>query len=263
MSETLRHHEFSRTRQGGVVSDLHLFSRRSDGDSLFGEFEIDAANHGIDALVLNGDTFDFRWSCLPSESHTIAAAMEWLDALLERRPHWTVHFLLGNHDCLDAFRPELQALAARQARFHWHEHRLRLGDRLFLHGDCANYRMSEQSLGRFREKWRNDRPRGSSAARLYSAADGLGFSHLVHGLWFPQSLTISRIAHHLDQVDPGWEARASHCYFGHTHRPFHHRQRGGVRFSNTGSAIRGMGFRPLFFEWREPDSDPSPGFVPT
>lgn len=41
------------------------------------------------------------------------------------------------------------------------------------------------------------------------------------------------------------------CYFGHTHIPFRGHHHEGVEFHNTGSAIRGMGFQPLEFEWQD------------
>ncbi|GAA5480715.1 hypothetical protein Hhel01_04244 [Haloferula helveola] len=234
-------------RSGAVVSDLHLFARRSRGDRLFAEFEAEAGD--IDSLVLNGDTFDFRWSQLPSESATVDAALEWLTSLLERQPRWDVHFVLGNHDCVISFHEGLERLAGDHPRLHCHEHRLRLGELLFLHGDCANQKMDARKLARFRKSWSRDHQRGPTAARLYDVADALGLSHRFHDLYFRQAITTARVAHHLDQVTPGWTEEIRHCYFGHTHRPFRDLVHRGVLFSNTGSAIRNMGFQPLRFEW--------------
>ena len=252
MSETFPEASPTTVRRGAVVSDLHLFSPRSDGENLFRAFESTTGND-VDTLVLNGDTFDFRWSRLPSEAASIEAAIDWLRSLLGRQPSWEVHFVIGNHDCLAAFRSPLEQLADAHPRLHWHEHRLRLGDRLFLHGDCVNRRMGGEALARFRDSWSRDRQRGPAAARLYAGVDALGLSRRFHHLYFPHSRVTSRLVHHLDRVQPGWHDVISHCYLGHTHRPFadlHHR---GVRFSNTGSAIRGMGFCPRTFSWTPSD----------
>ncbi len=246
---------------GAVVSDLHLFSRRSDGDRLFAGFERENVNR-IDTLVLNGDTFDFRWSRLPSERHSIEAALAWVESLLERQPDWTVHYVLGNHDCLTAFRQPLERLARDHPRLHVHEHRLRLGRHLFLHGDCANFRMDGAALARFRESWSRDRQRGSLAARLYEASDALGVSRRLHPLYFPGERASRRVAWHLDRVLPGWSEDFTHCWFGHTHHPFTGCHVNGVRFGNTGSAIRRMGFLPQCFRWSSTESANSTPCLP-
>jgi len=242
-------------RSGLVVSDLHLFSGRSEGERLFGEIRSQAGE--LDALVLNGDTFDFRWSLLSSESATIEAAIRWLEAILVESPIPRVHFLLGNHDCLADFRRELEGLAKAFPRLHCHEFQLRLGDNLFLHGDCANRRMNAAALEKSRRSWSRDRQRGRIAATIYDSADSLGLSRRFHDLYFPRTGTVKRVVHHLDRVLPGWRDRIRHCYFGHTHRPFRDHQWKGIRFSNTGSGIRGMGFQPLEFRW-SPDRPDSP-----
>lgn len=236
--------------QGAVLSDLHLFSRRSDGDHLFERFA-KATAADIDTLVLNGDTFDFRWSQLPSEEHSIQAALAWVESLLDSHPRWTVHYLLGNHDCLASFRDPLETFADRHPRLQVHEHRLRLGSHLFLHGDCANYRMDGKTLARFRDSWSRDRQRSRFAARLYAASDALPVSRQFHQRYFPEDRASRRVAYHLDQVIPGWAEQITHCYFGHTHHPFSDHRHDGVRFFNTGSAIRNMGFRPLRFAWAD------------
>ena len=51
----------------------------------------------------------------------------------------------------------------------------------------------------------------------------------------------------LDDAMPGWRHTTRDCYFGHTHLPFTGYEHEGIVFHNTGSAIRGMSFRPLFF----------------
>lgn len=232
-------------QQGLVISDLHLFSRRSRAEELLAGIrgEIIAA----DILVLNGDMFDFRWSALPDMQATIDASFEWLDGLIALRPEKPTHYLLGNHDCISGFTEKLSGFAQARPSLACHESFLHIGRNLFLHGDCANRRMDGESLRRFRETWSRDRQRGALSGALYDAADALGASRKVHDLWFPQGTTVRRVAHHLDHILPDWREEIDHCYFGHTHLPFTCHSHEGVMFHNTGSAIRDMAFQPLPF----------------
>jgi UDP-2,3-diacylglucosamine hydrolase len=231
--------------QGLVISDLHLFSRRSRAEELLTEMAGVVTEAGI--LVLNGDVFDFRWSTLPGREATIAAALMWLDGLLSRRGERPTHYLLGNHDCVTGFTERLDGIAALRPSFRWHRTHTLIGRNLFLHGDCANRSMDAAALGRFRGAWSRDRQRGPLGRALYDGADRLGASRLVHDMWFPRRITVRRVAHHLDHVLPDWKQRVDHCFFGHTHLPFADHRHEGVLFHNTGSAIRGMEFRPLAF----------------
>jgi hypothetical protein len=237
--------ESGHTRQGVVISDLHLFARRSMAlDCLEGiRVELNQA----DVLVLNGDTFDFRWSTLRGLDTTQRAAADWLRGLRDAYPRCEIHFVLGNHDCLASFVDELNALAETLPRFQWHEYWLRLGPALFLHGDCAHRIMGEHELHRYREPWRRDRQRGTLGALAYACVDHLGFTRLGQVWKFPRSKTIQRVAHYLDRTCSGWRDGVLDCYFGHTHVPFSNYQVGGINFHNTGSAIRSMAFNPLVF----------------
>lgn len=245
-------------KTGFVVSDLHLFAPRSDGARLFAKKESDLAS--VDALVLNGDTFDFRWSEHPSEAATIEAALSWLRGLMDRHPDLLIHFVLGNHDCLIEFRREMEELAELCPNLSLHEHRVLLGSHLFLHGDCANWPMDEGGFRKFRASWsrhRLDPERKRLCSVAYRWSDSLGLSRRFHDCYFPDWLTLDRVVYHLDQMIPGWEGQITHCYFGHTHRPFQGQERKGVQFANTGSGIRKMGFQPLTFSWaEEPRSSP-------
>jgi UDP-2,3-diacylglucosamine hydrolase len=232
-------------QQGLVISDLHLFSRRSDAEELLAGIKSGIIE--ADVLVLNGDVFDFRWSTLADMRTTIDASLKWLDELIALRPDKPTHYLLGNHDCITGFTDQLPDFARTRPLFTCHDTFLRLGRNLFLHGDCANRRMDGNSHRRFRESWSRDKQRGPIGRKLYDVADTLGVSRKFHDLWFPQRVTVRRVAHHLDLVLPGWRNEIDHCYFGHTHLPFTRHDHEGVLFHNTGSAIRDMGFQPLPF----------------
>ena len=109
--------------------------------------------------------------------------------------------------------------------------------------------MDGEALEQFRFLWSRDRPRGKASAALYAASDSIGLSRHFHNWYFPHHRTITRVAYHLDHVLPGWTEKVRQCYFGHSHRPIHGLQKFGVRFFNTGSGIRGMGFSPRTFHW--------------
>lgn len=232
-------------KRGLVVSDLHLFSPRSEGSSLMAEMREELAS--VDVLVLNGDIFDFRWSCLRDQSTTISAAVDWLVVLLDDFKGETIHYILGNHDCLGTFSSRLDEIARMHPEFSCHELRLILNRNLFLHGDCANRRMNEAGLKKYRRAWSSHRQRGNLSRGLYNVADATGLSRRFHECHFPETTTVSRVSYHLDDVLPAWREEIDHCYFGHTHRPFADHLRDGVLFHNTGSGIRGMGFQPLVF----------------
>ena len=231
--------------EGLVISDLHLFSARSAGEDRVRQLLPRGQRSAV--LVLNGDTFDFRWSRHRDTAASIEAALRWLEELLDRLPQTRLHLLAGNHDCLAAFEAAVQQRFAGHPRLSWHPHWLILGDRLFLHGDCAHRPMDVAGLARYRASWAQDPPRGGLAARAYVWLDRLRLTHAAHGLHFPHRRTIRRIAAYLDAAVPGWRDRIRHCHFGHTHRALSDYPHDGIRFHNSGCGILGMEFRPAWF----------------
>ncbi len=228
---------------GLVVSDLHLFARRSIGRELMRELLPDLQSTRL--LILNGDIVDFRWSTCAHHDETLRRSVAWLEELIAALPDCQVHYVLGNHDCLTGFKPALSKLATARKQFHWHEYHLRLGDSLFLHGDCTHRRMNRRELQEYRAGWSRSRRLGRAATTAYRAFDRIGITGMVHRWQFPIDRTLDRLTHHLDDAHAGWRREVRHCYFGHTHDPFRDIERAGVTFHNTGSAIRGMTFNPL------------------
>jgi UDP-2,3-diacylglucosamine hydrolase len=233
-------------RRGIVISDLHLFARRSRGAARFDAVR-EKLNHA-EVLVLNGDIFDFRWSTLGDQQKTLPAAMDWLSGLANDFPDCQIHFIIGNHDCTVAFQRELSRFAAGQTRFQWHEYLLRLGPALFFHGDCAHRRMDRHGLNRFRGNWQRDWCWSPALATAYECVDRLGITRRVHEWHFPKQKTVERIAYYLDNTCPGWRDQTRDCFFGHTHLPFSNYKYEGVSFHNTGSAIHNLEFNPIHFE---------------
>ena len=221
--------------RGFVLSDLHLFTSRSDGERWEGD--IARAAGEAEFLVLNGDIFDFRWSTLPSEGATLEAAVAWLDRWLVGFPDCRFVYVLGNHDGLAAFGDRLAALAALRGNLVWHPSAVAVGSALFLHGDLP------LGLGRARSL-RGPMPQrisrwGDWADRCYQVVNGArvpGAASRLH--------TRRRCARRIQRAladDPPYDvSRITDVYFGHTHAPFAGYRRNGLTFHNTGSAIRGM-----------------------
>lgn len=231
--------------RGIALSDLHLLARRSAGEEYLKSLrpQLVLAN----TLVLNGDIFDFRWSTLPSMEVTATRAVEWLSELHAAYPACEIHYVLGNHDCPEFFAERLEVLAKQLNRFQWHPLGVRLGTAVFVHGDCTHRVMDPAALRRFRADWDNDRRHGRWMTQAYVAVDRLGLTRAAHQCYFPRRRTVERAMHYLDRAWPKWRTNVRDCYFGHTHQPFSAYQYEAIRFHNTGSAIRGMGFNPLTF----------------
>lgn len=198
-------------------------------------------------IVLNGDTFDFRWSTMGSEEETIEAALRWLKNLAAEYSHADLHFIVGNHDCLQAFVERLDDLAEELPRFFWHEHYLRLGHALFLHGDCTHSPMDATGLASYRSVWKHDTQRHPFLGHCYRISDRIGLTWLAHRSHFTRAKAIQRLMLYLDDACPGWREQTRDCYFGHTHIPFQRFATEGIDFHNTGSAIAGSPFAPLHF----------------
>ena len=232
-------------RRGLVISDLHLFSSRSEGFRLMDNLEKKLAN--VDLLVLNGDIFDFKWSQLSSEDETITKAVIWLENLIVNFSNLEVHYILGNHDCITKFTGSLKKLSSKHKSLKVHGTQLQIDRLLFLHGECTNWKMDESDLIRFRHAWSQKKTSPRSHALLYDAMDKLGISKGFHNCYYPKPVTVKRVAYHLDKILPNWREKIDHCYFGHTHLAFQNYSLHGVHFHNTGSGIRGMEFLPLDF----------------
>jgi UDP-2,3-diacylglucosamine hydrolase len=222
-------------RHGYAVSDLHLFTRWSTARREMPA--IHAAARQADFFVLNGDIFDFRWSTLPTVERTVAAAVAWLEGLTADHPRCRVVYLMGNHDRLAAMTGPLEALADRQSNFAWHASHVRIHDALFLHGDLA-LRAGRRNPFARRLRRRQWKP-GKAVHVAYRSLVAAGVHCLARRFNGPRRCArriLRSLAEHGNHI--GQEIRD--VYFGHTHRPFTDFEYRGVRFHNTGAAIRGL-----------------------
>lgn len=207
-----------------------------------------------DVFVLNGDTFDFRWSTYRDMAETVDASFAWLDALTSRHPEVQFQFLLGNHDTVRPFVEGLDGFTARVSNLEWHEHHLQMGDHLFLHGDVADGMMTLNDLREHRAKWMKDEQRGEGLNRLWDAAFGLGLHKVVPKYVFPTDKVIERIQFHLEDIGHGPGSGIEHVIFGHTHVRVDGLERNGQTFTNCGAPMPGLKFEVLRREIRNAES---------
>jgi UDP-2,3-diacylglucosamine hydrolase len=224
------------------VSDLHLFSRRSQA----GKYQdlLHATAREAKCFVLGGDIFDFRWSTLKSSDATIDAAIRWLEELIAPHGDCQFHFVLGNHDCNKKFVARLDALAARTANLSWYDDYVRIGHSLFLHGDVADVNTTAATLAMRRQKWHHDERRpGAVKNFLYDMVVHAQIHKMVGQLANPQSKVAARLLLYLDDIGHGPKNGLRHIYFGHTHVAMTNFQFGGLTFHNGGAPIKGLEFR--------------------
>ena len=125
-----------------------------------------------------------------------------MEDLAERFKGRELHFIYGNHDCLSAFRDQLEPMASALPQLYLHEFHLHLGDQLFLHGDCSNRKMDVAAMHAFRHGWSVDKPRGRFSAAIYDLVDKTGLCGQFHRRYFPRDATVRRVAHYLDEAVP-------------------------------------------------------------
>ncbi|MGB0578139.1 MAG: metallophosphoesterase [Limisphaerales bacterium] len=226
-----------------VISDLHLFSRRSLATNR--REELEQVVRESRSLVLAGDIVDFKWSEIGDEERTAEAATEWIEELMRINPRCELHYVLGNHDDHPALIAKLTALAECHERFNWDRFHVRLGNAVFLQGDAAQARMSPERLGAFREKFAGHKRRGRALSRLYDLAVAARI-HVVSAIAvYPQHRVLRRLYRYLDQIEAGPVHGVRNVYFGHTHRAINDVEYGGLRFHNCGAPIAGLKFKIL------------------
>ncbi len=230
------------SRRLRLVSDLHLFSRRSRADDYLPAIRAAAAE--ADLFVLAGDTFDFKWAHQPCAESFADQARDWLTDLVAAQPACQFHFILGNHDHHSALITRLTQLALELPNFAWHEWYFRHRDAIFLHGDAANGFTTTERLSKFRTRCdRHKRRPGRVKNRIYDIVVATHIHTCSSGLMFPARRVAKLITRYLENIGQGAEAGTREVYFGHTHRPLDGFEYAGMRFHNAGAPIKGTRFR--------------------
>ena len=228
---------------GFVVSDLHIFARSSLYERYLPLLEGAASSHR--AVVLNGDTFDFKRSRFPSNEETCREASSWLSGLCLRHPETSFHYLLGNHDCIRPFVDSLRMLEKRCANLRVSEDTLKIGSSLFIHGDVCDLPKGQNDLSTLRQRY--ETVQRSTLSIVFAQLVTHSRANAVEYLRHSKSALADRLLEYLQEVHPAELSSTERIYFGHTHVPFsgfHHK---GISFFNTGSAVRGLRLVPLEF----------------
>lgn len=226
-----------------VVSDLHVFCSRSRWREHL--HALHAAATSADMIVLNGDTFDFKWSHHATEEAAVAEAIRFLDDLTAKYDRCRFHVNLGNHDHYAPYLEALAALAKTRPNLTWDPYLLRVGNVVFLHGDVATGAADPDRLAAYRAKWLHKKRPNALMNRVYDAAFLLRAHIALSRLFYPAGRTMRRLHAYLAAVGHGPDTGLEHVYFGHTHVPLRARRYRGLTFHNGGAPLRHVRFSVL------------------
>lgn len=225
----------ARVESGYVISDLHLFAKRSVAGRYLKAMH--AAADRADFFVFNGDIFDFCWTTLQSIEHTMDVACKWLARFVAPHPHCRFIYVLGNHDGLQPFADRLGTLCEHVANLQWHPAYAKVGDCLFFHGDIPLGKRQGTMFDRKLSPLGNKR--GWAMNAWYDLAVAARVHKGVTSLHWPLRCS-RRIMRMLSTGHNEILDGVTDIYFGHTHRAMSDHHRGGIRFHNTGSTIEGL-----------------------
>ncbi len=229
-----------------VVSDLHIFSKRSLWQDHMREIRRAAAESEV--FVLNGDIFDFNWTTLPTVEETAEEAVKWLHDLTHEFSSCDFHYVMGNHDCVREFLDVLPGLCDGTRNLCVHEDFFKLGDCVFLHGDVGRYEMTPEGLALYRAKWGKDKKRGLIWHAIHDVAYALNIHTAIYRRAFPMPRTADHILFYLKHLPPAVLDGTKHVYFGHTHIPIDDYEYQGLHFHNCGAPLKNVKFRMFRFE---------------
>lgn len=226
-------------KSGFVVSDLHLFRKFSYAPKIVPE--ILGIAKSAQALVLNGDIFDFTWTELAGVTETIELAVKWLEKFCVQIPSCKVFYVMGNHDGIQLLADliesrkttTLQNLSCCPAY-------ARIEDSLFFHGDIPIFR---PDLDPFERKLKEKIKKRKGLAGILHV---LGMRIKVHRLakWlFPPERCAEMILRSLNKFHPAETKEINRIFFGHTHNYFSDFLFQGKSFSNSGATLHGLHYR--------------------
>jgi UDP-2,3-diacylglucosamine hydrolase len=231
-------------KTGYVISDLHLFSRRSCADKYMPDIYRLVEN--AELLVLNGDIVDFRWSVFSSVDATIQKTLQWLHDLCSHAPQCMVFYIMGNHDGTKRFSESLEQFRRDHHNFKWSASHLHIDDKLFFHGDGALFRNSSQL---FKRHLKHER---IITNRIPHVVYSMMIALRLHNI---QTSTNSRrrnaklIENDLKKYSSDMLRSVSTVYYGHTHAASSDFTYNGITYFNSGCAIRHLRFMPHRFSF--------------
>ncbi len=188
-------------------------------------------------FVLNGDIFDFQWSFYPDLKRSLQYVEDWIDDLVEQYPRCQFVFITGNHDSLPAYEELLEDLSGRYANLAWDPFYLKVGEKVFLHGD-VHHSPTPETLAAYRSRWHGP-PHKPWTHTVYYVFAWLRIPRLIHELT-PADRPVADVITYLKaELGPHF-GDVQDVYYGHTHKPQSNFLQQGLRFHNTGATLHGV-----------------------
>jgi UDP-2,3-diacylglucosamine hydrolase len=230
---------------GHTISDLHLLTNRSSADRMMPRLHEAAAEARL--FVFNGDIFDFRWSKYRRMMPSIEFVERWIGELVTRHPDCQFVFIMGNHDSMPPYGELLTRLSQRYDNLAWEPHYLKLGPKIFLHGDVRESPTAAK-LAVYRTRWHKPPHRKRLAHAAYYLFNWSRIPRLIQEMVPTHRLTSAVIKYLRVELGSDFET-ISDVYCGHTHRPVTDYRWGGLSFHNTGATIHGVRSRIQTFTY--------------
>jgi UDP-2,3-diacylglucosamine hydrolase len=136
----------------------------------------------------------------------------------------------------------LQHFAETTNNFDWNDSHLRIGNKLFLHGDLPLEKRDGDICKR--DLGEAEISRRTSHHHIYSALVALRM-HVLASRMSNTRECARLILRNLRKFEPDLAEGLTDVYFGHVHRTLRDFLYDGVRFHNTGASIRGVDCRVL------------------
>ncbi|MFP4282012.1 MAG: metallophosphoesterase [Opitutales bacterium] len=238
----------SEPKRGVTFGDLHLLAGRHA--FMAGREWQTRWREDYDLCVLNGDIFDFRWARQMHPEEALAAARSWLEDLLQPVGRARFIVIMGNHDALPAYHALLDELMAENAHLRWAEHWVRVGDKVFFHGDFPDETGTVESLRHARIQHGHGPRPGRGKRALYWLATRSGVTGSVPRA-LPWRRYCERSARFLGRELGSDFDEVRDVFLGHTHVYFRDLELGGRRFHNSGAPLPGATFKPIEFAFTD------------
>jgi UDP-2,3-diacylglucosamine pyrophosphatase LpxH len=235
--------------RGHTVSDLHLLTNRSSAHRFMPRMHCAASD--AELFVLNGDIFDFRWSVFRRLSPSLEYVEDWISALVSRHRNCQFVFITGNHDSLPVYKDLLARMSRRYDNLAWEPDYLRIGKKVFLHGDVRESHTPE-TLAAYRARWHKPPHRKRWTHTAYLILTWSRIPRLINELVPTQRLATAVTKYLQAELGPDFDG-VQDVYCGHTHRPVTDYRWGPLRFHNTGATIHGVRSRIQTFTYDPED----------
>ena len=147
---------------------------------------------------------------------------------------------------MPAYKNLLTDLSRQYSNLAWEPHYLKLGKKIFLHGDVRESHTPEK-LAAYRARWHKP-PHQRWAHLAYFLFTWSRIPWLIHELVPTQRLATGVTKYLRAELGPDFDD-ITDVYCGHTHRPVTDYRWGGLRFHNTGATIHGVRSRIQTFTY--------------